>query len=160
MTGGQYDDALICASGHVINSAARARPVHNAPFCPRCGMRAIEKCLKCDTKVRGGYSHAGLAGYRVPAFCHACATAFPWTENRLQAARDLVLEAAKLTEEERQELGRSLDDLVKDTPRTPVAVLRFKTLALKAGGFIASGLREVLSDAVSDEVRRMIWPSA
>jgi hypothetical protein len=158
MNGGQYDDALICGNGHVINNAARTRPVHNAPFCPRCGMQAIEKCLKCDAKIRGGYSHAGLAGYHAPAFCHACGTAFPWTTTRLQAARDLVLEAAKLTEEERQELGRSLDDLVKDTPRTPVAVLRFRRLVLKAGGIIESGLREALGDIMSERVREGIWP--
>jgi hypothetical protein len=157
-SGGTYDEALICTNGHVINSAARTLPVHSAGFCSKCGAQAVEKCARCDTKIRGYYSHAGLLHYHAPAYCHTCGTAYPWTETRLQAARDLVLETEGLTEDERRALERSLDDLVKDTPRSVLAVTRFKTLMTKAGATVATGFRDILVDIVSETVKKSLWP--
>lgn len=157
-SGGTYDDALICTNGHVINSAAKSLPVHSTAFCSRCGTPAVEKCARCKTRIRGYYSHAGLVSYHAPAFCHDCGTAYPWTEARLQAARDLALETEGLTEDERRTLERSLDDLVRDTPRSALAVTRFKKLVTKAGGAVASGFRDLLVDIVSEAAKKAIWP--
>ncbi|MFI5269488.1 MAG: DUF2321 domain-containing protein, partial [Chloroflexota bacterium] len=55
--------------------------------------------------------------------------------------------------------GDSLDDLVRETPNTPVAVARFKRLATKAGRTVADGLRSILVDVFSEAIRKQIWPS-
>jgi hypothetical protein len=64
----------------------------------------------------------------VRAICNKCVAGYPWTESRLSAAREYVRELERLDANERGILERSLDDLVRDTPNTSVAALRFKTL--------------------------------
>jgi len=52
----------------------------------------------------------------------------------------------------------TLDDLLQESPRTPVAVAKFKRLVKKAGGTIADGLKTVMFDIVSEAVKRQLWP--
>ena len=66
-------------------------------------------------------------------------------------------ELAGLTEEEKKALGDSLDDLVRETPKTPVAITRFKRLVAKAGTGAAEGFKTLLLDIVSEAVRKQIW---
>jgi hypothetical protein len=53
---------------------------------------------------------------------------------KLNAARQLADEIEGLSQEEREQLTTSLDDLVRDTPMTEVAAMRFKRLMAKAKG--------------------------
>jgi hypothetical protein len=155
---GEYDTALICMNGHVINSMAQRQPVHNTAYCNRCGAAVVSKCLSCDTGIRGEFYSGGIIfGYHAPAYCHTCGNAFPWTSERLQAARQLALEAEGLSPEERAQLEGTLDDLIRETPRTPLAVQRFKRLVAKSGAAAATTLREVLVDVVSETVKKSIW---
>jgi hypothetical protein len=96
--------------------------------------------------------------YEPPAFCGECGKPFPWTERRLEAARELALEADHLSDEERKQLAESLPDLARDTPRTQVAATRFRRLAAKAGAETANALRAVLIDVMSEAAKKAIWP--
>lgn len=64
-----------------------------------------------------------------------------------------------LTPEEHEMLKRSLDDLVKDGPRTVVATSRFKRLLTKVGPEAATSLKDILVDVVSESVKKGIWGS-
>jgi hypothetical protein len=76
---------------------------------------------------------------------------------QLQAARELAAELSSLGEDDRQLLGASLDDLVRDTPKTPLATERFKRLMKKAGPQVADSFRSILTDVVSETVRKVLW---
>lgn len=67
------------------------------------------------------------------------------------------MEADRLSKEERQELAGSLEDLVRDVPRTQVAAARFKRLATKAGAQTAGALRDILVDIASETATKAIW---
>jgi hypothetical protein len=64
-----------------------------------------------------------------------------------------------LSPDERYLLKRSIDDIVRDTPQTTVAVNRFKKLVAKAGKVAAEGLRDILVDIASEAAKKAIWPS-
>lgn len=154
-----YDVALICQNGHVINSSAKTSPAGNQDFCDRCGSKTVIACQQCSTDIRGFHHISGVihSSYDRPAFCFKCGAAFPWTATGLQAARDLADVLDGLSAEDREELKMSLDDLVKDTPRTRVAETRFKKIMKRSGREAVDGMRSVLTDIVSETVRKTIF---
>src|ERR1035437_5184519 len=91
---GRYDVAQICSNGHVVNTYAIAFSQHNSNFCPKCGAATMMKRPGCGTQIRGQYDVPGIvslsSSYKEPGFCHACGQPYPWTESRIQSARDLI----------------------------------------------------------------------
>ena len=95
----------------------------------------------------------------LPICCPDCGKPYPWTEIKLKAAQELADELDSLSAEERSLLKKSLNDIVRDTPKTTVAATRFKRLVAKAGKSAADGFRDILVDVLSEAVKKVIWPS-
>lgn len=70
--------------------------------------------------------------FRLPLSVY-CGKPFPWTESGLMAAKEYAEEMMNLTPEEKVTLKRSIDDIVRDSAQTNVAVVRFKRLVSKGG---------------------------
>lgn len=160
MSDSYYDTAQICFNGHVINSMAASHPQSNQKFCSQCGIQTITACQSCSTAIRGCYHVPGVIGlfrYSKPQYCFQCGTAFPWTTASLAAASDLVDDLDTLTSDEKQQLKDSLPDLIRETPKTPVAEGRFKRIMKKVGAEAAGGIRAVLIDVVSEAVKKSIF---
>lgn len=160
MSDSYYDVAQICQNGHVINSMAHDYPNCNQDHCHRCGARTIAACPSCMTDIRGYYHVPGVIGfdhYAAPAFCQKCGKPFPWTVAGISAAEVLADELEGLTEEERQSLKKSLHDLIRETPNTRVAETRFKRLMRKAGKEGYESMRSILTDIVSETVRKTVF---
>ena len=158
---GRYEQALLCRRGHVINEYATSQPQHNTKRCTECGAETISLCPHCEQPIRGEYQVDAVlfavSTYQPPAFCHECGTAYPWTTERLAAAKDLAAELDGLEPGERETLARSLDDILADTPTTPVAALRVKRLLAKGRGAAVQVLRDVLVSLASEGARRLIF---
>jgi len=180
MTDGWYDTAQICIKGHVINSMSRSHPEHNKKYCDKCGAETITNCQNCNTPIRGYYHEAHgayeeldtmvneilnplsetMIDYSKPrSFCHECGKPYPWTEAKIEAAKELSDELDGLNAEERNILKKSLDDIIIDTPQTPVAATRFKKIAAKVGGIAAKQLRELVVDIASETAKKIILES-
>ena len=146
---GHYDVAQVCLRGHVVNDSSRSYPAHNRDFCPKCGAKTIVACQHCSAAIPGDYHVENVFGASsmetAPAYCHKCGKPHPWTSEGIDAARALAEELEGLTDADRIMLNASLEDLVVDSPRTPVAVLRFKKIITKAKG----PARELLSDVIA-----------
>ncbi len=155
-----YDTAQICLNGHATNSLAASNPQSNQNFCSQCGAKTITACPSCNTAIRG-YYHVpgviGIFGYNKPAYCFQCGCAFPWTVTSLDAAAELVDDLDTLNADEKRQLKDSFPDLVRDTPKTPVAEGRFKHLTKKAGAEAIGGIRTILIDLVSEAVKKSIF---
>jgi hypothetical protein len=54
-------------------------------------------------------------------------------------------------------LHQSIEDMVKVTPSTSVAVIKFKKIMAKVGQNAASVFREILTDVLSETVKKMLW---
>lgn len=157
---GTYDVALVCQNGHVINSAAQSMPKHNKKFCAECGSPTTSQCSHCSTPIQGEYFADGAVFYRrvipAPGFCHECGKPFPWTEARIQAARELV-DLSDASESEKEGLKASIPALTSNTPQTPVAAAKWKRFLQGAGKQVAETSRQILVDVVSETVKKTIW---
>lgn len=154
-----FDVGIACLNGHAVNGSSTRRPQFNAKFCDECGAPCVDACYACSTKLRGRYWGGAIVtrAWAPAAFCFACGEPYPWTAARLDAARALALEADLLSVEEQQSLVATFDDLIRDTPRTPVAATRFKRLMTKAGTGTASGMKDILVEVVAEATKRSIW---
>ena len=156
-----YDLAQICENGHVANSSARDYPARNQVHCDKCGSRTITTCPACETEIRGRYHVPGVIGFSVnyaaPAFCYKCGESFPWTAAALGAAEDLADEMDALSDDEKESLKKTLPDLVRETPRARLAETRFKKLMRRAGKEGVEGMRGLLTDVVSETVRKTLF---
>jgi len=157
-----YDVAQICQNGHVINKRSKSEPDRNQQHCDKCGTSTITLCPKCQNPIRGAsLVKSGFMSsiYSVPSFCDNCGSPFPWTESRLKAAHELAKEIDNINEEDRIILHSSIDDLVRDTPSSNVAVIRFKKIMQKVGPSFASMFREILVDVLSETIKKTLFPS-
>jgi hypothetical protein len=93
-----YDTAQVCLNGHVVTSMSQSSPERLRKFCEKCGEPAITACPTCHQSIQGFYLNSMVIGlrYELPAFCGECGKPFPWTEQRLEAARELTNEAEHL----------------------------------------------------------------
>lgn len=153
-----YDVAQICQNGHVVNSSFVDYPQHNQNFCEQCGSATIIKCPDCNTPIRGYYRGSMSLNYIVPSFCINCGQPYPWTKSKLQAAHELAQEIENISDEDRIVLQKSIDDLVKDSPSTPVAVTKFKKIMVKVGQTTAGMFREILVDVLSEAAKKALFP--
>jgi hypothetical protein len=157
---GKYDVMQVCLNGHQITASLKSSPEFGKRHCSKCGAATISTCGHCQTDIRGFYSDPHtISTYvpNVPAFCHECGAPYPWTEARLKAAQQLAEELDGLGYEEKQTLKASLDDLVRDTPRTSLAATRFKRLAAKAGKGAAEAFKDILIGVITEAAKKVIW---
>jgi hypothetical protein len=157
---GWWDVAQICLNGHMISQQVVAERDHSQAFCSRCGKATVMACRHCRAPIRGVYHVPGtyvLDDVALPSYCLGCGRPYPWTETQVLAAKELANELEHLKPQEREALKRTIDDLLTETPRTQLAVTRFKRLMVKAGPDAGIALREMLVNVLSEAVRRAIW---
>ncbi|MCC7239330.1 MAG: DUF2321 domain-containing protein [Planctomycetia bacterium] len=138
-----------------------AYPGHNQKYCDKCGAPTITNCQGCGTAIKGSYHVQGVFGIDdspSPSFCHNCGKSYPWTEAKIKAAQELTLELDNLTQEEKENLNKSINDIIRDTPETTVSATRVKKLFAKAGKGAAESFRNILVDIICEAAKKMIWP--
>lgn len=143
-----YDSALICKNGHLINDNVHQYPEYNCAFCEKCGSPAISTCPHCNKEIRGRsngeFSYIG--DYDVPAYCIYCGKPFPWTETAIESATLIIQEEESLNEQQQNALIETLPDIITETPKTNVAVVRMKKCFTSAGKFTIDALRQFAID--------------
>lgn len=158
---GIYRVAQVCPNGHVATTAADQNPELREAFCSTCGETTITNCPNCSASIRGDYYVEDVFGfggdYEPPSFCHNCGKAFPWTERKIASAVELVEVGADLSPDELQQFRSDLTELTKDSPKTQVASLRFKKVMSKVGTSVASGVRDIVVDVLSEAAKKAIW---
>ena len=170
----QYDVAQVCLNGHMVNDRSQSRPEFSKKFCPDCGAETASRCRDCNEPIQGAMHTTYMTGGSrylnrppsprtmttngsVRAYCHACGRPYPWTRAGIEAAKALAEELDGLNDAEKLLLQASIDDLVSDTPRTNVALIRFKKLMPKVGKQAADGFKNVLVNVLSESVRKQLW---
>lgn len=154
---GRYLTAVVCLNGHMVTDSLESAPAVASAHCSECGAKTATRCSHCNENIRGHYQVDGVFTTRrapVRKFCHACGKAYPWTEARLTAAREYADEIDALSSDEKEVLKKSLDELIKDSPQTNVAGVRFKKLMAKAGKESAAALRDIVVDVVSETAKK------
>jgi len=158
---GTYRIAEVCPNGHVSTVSADTSPELREKFCSKCGEATLTSCPECKASVRGDYYVPGVITightYEPPAFCHNCGKAFPWTERKIAGAVELLQVGTDLTAEEIHQFESDLQELTKESPKTQVASIRFKKVMAKVGSSVATGVREIVVDVLSEAAKKAIW---
>lgn len=156
-----YQIAQICINGHVVNSTLESAEQSEGKYCSSCGMKTITRCQNCKNGIQGEFYNPDVAviGFEFPAppFCIHCGKPFPWTESGLSAAKEYAEELMNLTPEEKETLKKSIDDIVRDSARTNIAVVRFKRLVSKGGAEASNVLRSILVNLATQGAKDAIW---
>jgi hypothetical protein len=154
-----YYTAQVCENGHVINTEIENFPGVEQTFCTTCGKQTLTACPKCKNPIRGINRYTMTVDYhQAPAYCPDCGSAFPWTVSAIEAANELAVQT-KMDEMDRTELPELIEDLVRQTPRTPVAAIRLNGLLQRAGPYAAEGFKQILMAVVTEGAKKLIWPS-
>ena len=156
-----YDVAQICLNGHVINASAKEYPQFNNKFCDKCGAATITNCLNCNSEIQGEYHAEGvisISHYTAPTFCPNCGKPYPWTEARTQAAHELAQELENISDGDKEILTQSINEIVKDSPKTTLAATRFKKILSKTSIPIINAFKDILIDIVSETAKKFLWP--
>jgi len=154
-----YDVAQVCMNGHLINSCVKDRPQHNKAFCRICGAKTICNCPSCEAEIQGNYHVEGVAARPtrvVPKHCHSCGSSFPWIQAKIDAATELANELEGISDGEKEMLAKSLDDIISETPRTELAVIRFKKVLSKSGGIAKESLVKIVTDFAVEAAKKML----
>ena len=122
---GLHYDALICVRGHVKSYAGT--PFSSKDYCGKCGSACIDECPNCHEPIRGMRVNATVTFYKPPSYCHTCGRPFPWMQERLRTAKDLLDHDDKLTLDDRTRLWDLLQYVMSD-PKSDLAPAKKKLI--------------------------------
>lgn len=153
----KYHNATICMSGHVIDSYNAILNEH----CTECGDAAITTCPHCNANIRGELNQdmvITLAPFVPPKYCHNCGKAYPWTISSLESAKKIILEDNKSQQSEKENMIQSLKDIIVETPKTNLAIMRTKKFLTAAGKFTADSMRQFIIEFGCELVKKQFIP--
>lgn len=164
---GGYDDtpttstdiAQICTNGHLINSSHDRSPELNKKHCPQDGEPTITECPHCQVKIAGRITYSNVWGsddFKVPGFCIECGKAYPWTEKKIAAAKELAKELEGITPDEVQVLETSIVEISKNNPQAQVGATRIKKIMEKVTSASGEVLRSVIVDVASATAKKVL----
>lgn len=97
--------------------------------------------------------------WTVPSFCESCGQPYPWTQSKIEAAKEILELQTALTAQEKADFNADMNDIVRDVPRTRAAALRIKSLITKLPGAAGSVLRDLFVEVASETAKKIITGS-
>lgn len=154
-----YNIPTICLNGHVVS--------HSYPneetFCSLCGTKTYSYCPQCNCPIRGtyyidGFATFGADEYEKPYYCYNCGAPYPWTQQILDNAIELLSLDDELDSSSKDLIKNAIPDLIVDTPTTPIAVAKYRKGILNAGQIVKDSLRQLLIDVISETAKKTLFP--
>ena len=156
---GTYTTARICLNGHLISTSSSA--TGTKVFCTKCGASTTTQCENCGAPIHGTYQVPGVitvgGKYTIPAYCYNCGSPYPWTKIALETAEAIIHEDELLNEEQMQEFYSCLPDLLVDTPKTKLALIRFKKFVDKATSATGEADCDILKDVATEAIKKQLF---
>jgi len=150
---GRYCAAQICLRGHVhsVDGTRFKEDEH----CPRCGDICINRCQNCKAPIRGAIVHT--RDFTLPLHCYHCGRPYPWMEDRVQTAQELLHHDEKLTLEDREKLWGLLQYVMSD-PKSDMAPAKKKLFEIGIAKALPA-TREFFLDFMAKLGAEMMKPS-
>jgi hypothetical protein len=139
-----YCEAQICVQGDVQSSDGM--PFDPSAHCTKCGSECVHNCLSCGAPIRGKVKYSA-ANYDCPSFCHGCGKPYPWMDEKLKIAKELLFHDDQLAYEERKELWGLLQ-YVMSNPKAELAPAKSKLISIKIQK-AAAPIREFIIDLLA-----------
>lgn len=147
---GKYCAAQICLRGHV--QSANGEPYKPGEHCPQCGEACVDACQHCKAPIRGNPVYA-TGNYECPSFCYKCGRPYPWMEDRLRTAKDLLYHDDKLLLEDRERLWSLLQYVMSD-PKSDLVPAKKKLIEIDLGK-AAAATRDFVTDLLAKYAAEM-----
>jgi len=132
---GMYDVQQVCENGHKITGCYSIRPEDRQDFCKHCGAKTIVACPNCGNKIQGDQLGEGWDGTPepvkwvfVPSYCPNCGEPYPWTQKKITAAIQNLVEFGDLNEEEKKTIEQDVENIAKDVPEAELSARRIKRI--------------------------------
>lgn len=109
----------------------------------------MAKCQGCGAYIQ---FKKGKVHY-VPNYCTECGELFPWTTTALETLREYTDDLDYLSREDKATLKATYSELTRDTPKTPVAMSKFKSIYIKLAPQAAAAIRSTLSTVMTEGVK-------
>ena len=160
-----YGVIQVCVNGHVLTDQADTHDLKQN-FCATCGAPIISQCKHCHTDIKGRPRYVSVIdpGYVYyngyvsrPAFCIHCGKPYPWTEQAKEAIEEIIRFSDALSPAEKEDFQRVIPDLIVETPRSQIAILKFKTYTGKAGKAVGKMIWDILKDIASEAIKKAIF---
>jgi hypothetical protein len=148
---GDHCAAQICLAGHVRHRNGTS--FNSKEYCSECGAQCIDACPSCSEPIRGALIIHPVGHYQRPSFCHSCGLAYPWFEDRLKTARELLYHDDKLTEEDRESLWPDLQ-YVMSNPKSDLVPAKKKLINIKLSK-ATDWIREALLDLTAKTIAEL-----
>ena len=131
-------------------------PESRKAFCPDCGASTITACVECHADIPGiMWGSLSPEPRKPPRYCQACGSAHPWHQSAIANAIE-VLEELELGDDELATARAALPDLIADTPKSEVAILRMRRVLSKAGKPAYDLGIKVVSDLASEVIKKAL----
>jgi len=155
---GRYAKAAVCVHGHPLTGDIEYHP--SAKFCAECGAAVITSCPDCGVPLRGHYVPPGATAvggpYSPPNFCFSCGKQFPWTAEKVAAARDLADELEGVSADDRAKLKTAIDDVVAGGPRAELGATRIKRMLETASTSVGKALWKISVEVASEAAKKIL----
>ena len=158
---GMFSTAAVCLNGHVATPDVETHGARLSKFCSTCGSEVITACPSCKAPIRGFYIPPGVTGVggvfkSLPSFCFQCGQPFPWTAEKIEAAKSLADELENLSAEDRAALKIAIDDVAGGGPRAEAGAARLKRMLGKATTTAGKALYKIVVDVASEAAKKML----
>lgn len=151
----------ICLNGHQISTYYESPSTPNpSEYCETCGKKIIVCCLHCANPILGSDEDSALYGMipSIPNYCKHCSHPFPWTELVFRTTEELISLDDELTDSNKALIKDSIPDLLVDTPKTKLAIAKFKKGIQATSSIVKDSLRDLLVDVLSETAKKAIFP--
>lgn len=155
----EYETAQVCLNGHVVTAYYESSPEARKKHCVRCGQSTIYECNECKAPIHGWYIQPNvsyLCPFDPPDFCHECGKPYPWTKAKIEAANEFVDDLDELSKDDKDKFKKSIDEIIKNSPRGNMAVNKIAKLIRKLDPVNNSGARKLLDDISGEALKKYI----
>lgn len=157
-----YWNGKICEFGHIVDYGAS----NDSPYCIKCGSSVVSECSNCSSLIRGAFKLYGfydaedplLENMEYPNYCYGCGKPFPWTENILNNAVEILALDITVDSLTKDIIRNAIPNLLVYTPTSPLAAAKYNMNINKFSQPIKDAMRQLLVDVVSDTLKKSIFP--
>ena len=145
----------VCLNGHQITDSANAMPQFRKAFCAECGAKTIMGCPECHATIQGHYYSPGVLSIRetpVPNNCHSCGTAFPWRQDAIASAIEIL--QMQFDGQDATQVAELVPAIAAETPKTQLAALKLTRLMSKLAKPAYDISIKVVSDLASETAKK------
>ena len=130
----RYDVLQACENGHKITGRYSTMPGERQTYCDRCGAKTIAVCPNCHKEIQGdrivevGGIPVTDKRLFVPLYCPNCGQPYPWTQKKIRAAIQNLVEFGDLNEDEKKTIDQDVENIARDVPDTELSARRIKRI--------------------------------